>query len=322
MHCHERRRDGAATTARTCSYFGYTVGEVLPERGRATGAADSWNDFEAVHDDLPDLGDSPTSAIGTPARSVVHLRRAAARRRRPGAPDAPGRPAVAHEANCRSLEKFAARSCPSSSRVDERDAVKAERLAPRSKLRSPARSACRQVGGRPRGRRVQVTSVTCRPAEDFAIERGSSEATSSSTRDARSRSRRNRRVRSGRTPGRSRGRRARGRSRRRVPIVTRTPTSANERFTTPWRSPWKASSTAVSGTSSHRKFACEGTTGIPRATNASYMRSRSATTTATRARISASAPSDASAAACATAFTSNGTCSLRSASITSGCAIA
>ena len=102
----------------------YVNGVVRPGRG------DTWKEFEAVRDQLPDMGDSPTSAIGTPDEIRVHLRALA---------DAGvdqvllmhqgGR--MPFEANCRSLAMFATEVMPEFVEHEhEREQRKAERLAP------------------------------------------------------------------------------------------------------------------------------------------------------------------------------------------------
>jgi len=129
MHC-----DAAAEVARergaNLMFFGFTVakyylhGEVRP--GRST----SWEEFEQARDQLPDMSDSPTSAIGTPATIREHLR---------ALQDAGVDQVLLlhqggkldHEANCRSLELFAKEVMPEFvENEDKREAQKAQRLAP------------------------------------------------------------------------------------------------------------------------------------------------------------------------------------------------
>jgi len=94
------------------------------------GAGGAWDEFLAVKDSFPEMGDSPTSAIGTPEDIRDHLR----------ALQAAGVDQVMlmhqagqldHDANCRSLELFATEVMPEFvDGEDERETAKAERLAP------------------------------------------------------------------------------------------------------------------------------------------------------------------------------------------------
>jgi hypothetical protein len=129
LHCHPDA-DVARRNGEHLKFFGYTIGKyylngrVQPGRGR------SWEEFLAVKDQFPEIGDSPTSAIGTPEQIREHLR----------ALQAAGVDQVLlmhqagrldHDANCRSLELFAREVMPEFvDGEDEREAAKAERLAP------------------------------------------------------------------------------------------------------------------------------------------------------------------------------------------------
>jgi alkanesulfonate monooxygenase SsuD/methylene tetrahydromethanopterin reductase-like flavin-dependent oxidoreductase (luciferase family) len=74
MHCHQdgevARRNGAHLR-----FFGYTIGKYYLDGRVRPGRSNSWEEFEAVRDQLPDMGESPTSAIGTPEAIREHLRR-------------------------------------------------------------------------------------------------------------------------------------------------------------------------------------------------------------------------------------------------------
>lgn len=129
LHCHEDA-DVARRNGEHLKFFGYTIGKYYL-RGPATpGRSDSWEEFLAVKDQLPELGESPTSAVGTPERVREHLR----------ALQAAGVDQVLfmhqggrldHDANCRSLELFAREVMPEFVEgEEERERAKAERLAP------------------------------------------------------------------------------------------------------------------------------------------------------------------------------------------------
>ena len=129
LHCHPDA-DMARRNGEHLKFFGYTIckyylnGRVRPGQGGA------WEEFLAVKDQFPEMGDSPTSAIGTPEQIREHLR----------ALQAAGVDQVLlmhqggrldHDANCRSLELFATEVMPEFVEgEDEREAAKAERLAP------------------------------------------------------------------------------------------------------------------------------------------------------------------------------------------------
>jgi len=129
MHCHEDS-DVARELGSNLRFFGYTVAKYYVNGVVRPGRGDTWQEFEAIRNQLPDIGDSPTSAIRTPDEIRVHLRALA---------DAGvdqvllmhqgGR--MPFDANCRSLEKFANEVMPEFVELeDEREREKAERLAP------------------------------------------------------------------------------------------------------------------------------------------------------------------------------------------------
>ena len=62
LHCHEDA-DVAQRHGEHLKFFGYTIGKYLARPGRA---AQPWDEFLAIKDKMPAMGDSPTSAIGTP----------------------------------------------------------------------------------------------------------------------------------------------------------------------------------------------------------------------------------------------------------------
>jgi alkanesulfonate monooxygenase SsuD/methylene tetrahydromethanopterin reductase-like flavin-dependent oxidoreductase (luciferase family) len=129
MHCHEdgevARRNGAHLR-----FFGYTIAKYYLDGNVQPGRSTTWDEFEAVRDRIPDMGDSPTSAIGTPGTIREHLRSLQAAGvdqvlllHQGGKLD--------HDANCRSLELFAREVMPEFVEGEEaREAEKAERLAP------------------------------------------------------------------------------------------------------------------------------------------------------------------------------------------------
>jgi alkanesulfonate monooxygenase SsuD/methylene tetrahydromethanopterin reductase-like flavin-dependent oxidoreductase (luciferase family) len=129
LHCHP----DAATARRNgehLKFFGYTVSKYYLNGRVQPGQGGAWEEFLAVKDQFPEMGDSPTSAIGTPDQIREHLR----------ALQAAGVDQVLlmhqggqldHDANCRSLELFAQEVMPEFIEgEDQREAAKAERLAP------------------------------------------------------------------------------------------------------------------------------------------------------------------------------------------------
>jgi len=129
MHCHDDG-DVARELGSNLRYFGWTVAQYYVNGAVRPGRENSWPEFERIRDQLPDMGDSPTSAIGTPEEIRVHLR---------ALQDAGvDQVLLMHqggkmpfEANCRSLEQFAREVMPEFvEHEDERERQKAERLAP------------------------------------------------------------------------------------------------------------------------------------------------------------------------------------------------
>jgi alkanesulfonate monooxygenase SsuD/methylene tetrahydromethanopterin reductase-like flavin-dependent oxidoreductase (luciferase family) len=129
MHCH-RDAEIAKRNGENLRFFGYSIGKYYLNGSVQPGRGNSWEEFLAVKGELPDMGESPTSAIGTPAMIREHLRalRAAGVDQvlllhQAGKLD--------HDANCRSLELFAREIMPEFVEdEDRREAQKAERLAP------------------------------------------------------------------------------------------------------------------------------------------------------------------------------------------------
>jgi alkanesulfonate monooxygenase SsuD/methylene tetrahydromethanopterin reductase-like flavin-dependent oxidoreductase (luciferase family) len=129
LHCHEDA-EVAKRNGENLKFFGYTIGKYYLNGSVRPGQGGSWDEFLAVKDSFPEMGDSPTSAIGTPEMIREHLR----------ALQAAGVDQVMlmhqaghldHEANCRSLELFAREVMPEFVEgEDEREKAKAERLAP------------------------------------------------------------------------------------------------------------------------------------------------------------------------------------------------
>lgn len=129
LHCHEDA-EVALRHGEHLKFFGYTIGKYYLNGDVQPGRSNSWEEFLAVKDRFPRLGDSPTSAIGTPETIREHLR----------ALQAAGVDQVLlmhqggrmdHDANCRSLELFAREVMPEFVQdEDRREADKAERLAP------------------------------------------------------------------------------------------------------------------------------------------------------------------------------------------------
>src|SRR6478735_4864695 len=73
MHCHTDP-DVARRNGTNLRFFGYTIGKYYLHGLVQPGRGNSWKEFLAVRDQLPDMGDSPTSAIGTPDEIRAHLR--------------------------------------------------------------------------------------------------------------------------------------------------------------------------------------------------------------------------------------------------------
>jgi alkanesulfonate monooxygenase SsuD/methylene tetrahydromethanopterin reductase-like flavin-dependent oxidoreductase (luciferase family) len=128
LHCHHDA-ETAERNGEHLKFFGYTIGKYYLNGNVQPGRGNSWDEFLALKDQFPKIGDSPTSAIGTPEMIREHLR----------ALQAAGVDQVMlmhqaghldHEANCRSLEMFATEVMPEFVEdEDRRDADKAERLA-------------------------------------------------------------------------------------------------------------------------------------------------------------------------------------------------
>jgi len=175
MHCH-RDRDVAERNGEHLKFFGYTIGKYYLNGRVRPGQSGSWEEFLAVKDSFPKMGDSPTSAIGTPDQIREHLR----------ALQAAGVDQVMlmhqaghldHDANCRSLELFATEVMPEFVEGEaERVAAKAERLGPAIE----AAMARKQYLAMPE--EVPVVEAYGHfshlpTAEDYAVEAGTSAAT-------------------------------------------------------------------------------------------------------------------------------------------------
>jgi alkanesulfonate monooxygenase SsuD/methylene tetrahydromethanopterin reductase-like flavin-dependent oxidoreductase (luciferase family) len=129
LHCHPDA-DTARRHGEHLKFFGYTISKYYLSGKVQPGQGGAWEEFLAVKDQFPEMGDSPTSAIGTPEQIREHLR----------ALQAAGVDQVLlmhqggrldHDANCRSLELFASEVMPEFvADEDRREATKAERLAP------------------------------------------------------------------------------------------------------------------------------------------------------------------------------------------------
>jgi alkanesulfonate monooxygenase SsuD/methylene tetrahydromethanopterin reductase-like flavin-dependent oxidoreductase (luciferase family) len=129
MHCHPDP-EVAQRNGENLKFFGYTIGKYYLQGNVQPGRGNSWEEFLAIKDQFPDMGDSPTRAIGTPETIREHLR----------ALQAAGVDQVMlmhqaghldHDANCRSLELFAREVMPEFVEdEDRRETAKAERLAP------------------------------------------------------------------------------------------------------------------------------------------------------------------------------------------------
>jgi len=175
MHCH-RDRDVAERNGEHLKFFGYTIGKYYLNGRVRPGQGGSWDEFLAVKDSFPKMGDSPTSAIGTPDQIREHLR----------ALQAAGVDQVMlmhqaghldHDANCRSLELFATEVMPEFVEGEaERVAAKDERLAPAIE----AAMARKQYLAMPE--EIPVVEAYGHfshlpTAEDYAVEAGTSAAT-------------------------------------------------------------------------------------------------------------------------------------------------
>jgi alkanesulfonate monooxygenase SsuD/methylene tetrahydromethanopterin reductase-like flavin-dependent oxidoreductase (luciferase family) len=175
MHCHDNG-DVARDLGSNLRFFGYSVGKYYVTGAVQPGRGDSWGEFEAVRDAIPDMGDSPTSAIGTPDEIRVHLR----------ALQAAGvdQVLILHQggkmpfdANCESLEKFATQVMPEFvDGEDERERQKAARLEPAIEAALSRKQRMQDLDDVPvvnaYGHFSHVPT-----AEDLALEEGSSEET-------------------------------------------------------------------------------------------------------------------------------------------------
>jgi alkanesulfonate monooxygenase SsuD/methylene tetrahydromethanopterin reductase-like flavin-dependent oxidoreductase (luciferase family) len=129
MHCH-RDAEIAQRNGQNLRFFGYSIGKYYLNGSVQPGRGNSWEEFLAVRGKLPDMGNSPTSAIGTPEMIREHMRAL----QTAGVDQVlllhqAGR--LDHDANCRSLELFAAEVMPEFLEGEHRrEAEKAERLAP------------------------------------------------------------------------------------------------------------------------------------------------------------------------------------------------
>lgn len=175
MHCHEDP-DIARERGANLRFFGYSLAKYYLNGVVRPGSGDSWAEFEAVRDELLDMGDSPTSAIGTPEEIRVHLR----------ALQAAGVDQVlllhqggrlSHEDNCRSLEMFATEVMPEFIEgEDAREAEKVERLA------SAIEAALARKERMPMPEKIPEVAAYGHfshvpTEEDIAIEKGTSDAT-------------------------------------------------------------------------------------------------------------------------------------------------
>jgi len=175
MHCHQdadvARRHGAHLR-----FFGFTVSKYYLHGEVRPGRTESWEEFERVRGQIPDTSDGLTSAIGTPASVREHLR---------ALQDAGVDQVLLlhqggkldHDANCRSLELFAKEVMPEFVEGEsEREAAKAERLAPAIGAALARRRYLPMPDEipvvRPYGHFSHMPT-----AEDFAIEKGTSVAT-------------------------------------------------------------------------------------------------------------------------------------------------
>lgn len=157
-------------------FFGYTIGKYYLNGRVQPGRGNSWEEFLAVKDQMPQSSDSPTSAIGTPEQVREHLR----------ALQAAGVDQVLfmhqaghldHDANCRSLELFAREVMPEFvDGEEERSRAKAARLAPaieRAMARKQYLPMPTEIPAvEPYGRFSHFPTK-----DDYALEAGTSDAT-------------------------------------------------------------------------------------------------------------------------------------------------
>lgn len=131
MHCN-RDADTAARNGENLHFFGFTIAKYYLHGEVRPGRSDTWTEFAQMHGQTPPRmdADSPTNAVGTPETIRAHLRSL----RDAGVDQVlflhqGGK--LDHDANCRSLELFAAEVMPEFVEdEDRREARKAERLAP------------------------------------------------------------------------------------------------------------------------------------------------------------------------------------------------
>ena len=187
LHCH-RDPDVARRNGEHLKFFGYTIGKYYLNGQVRPGAGGAWDEFLAVKDSFPEMGDSPTSAIGTPDQIRDHLR----------ALQAAGVDQVMlmhqagqldHDANCRSLELFATEVMPEF--VERRGRARGRQGrtpgARRSRPRSPARRTCPMPDEIPavvRVRPLQPLPDRRGPRHRGARRRPTPSAPSASRRDA------------------------------------------------------------------------------------------------------------------------------------------
>ena len=162
LHCH-RDPDVARRNGEHLKFFGYTIGKYYLNGQVRPGQDGAWDEFLAVKDSYPEMGDSPTSAIGTPEQIREHLH----------ALQAAGVDQVMlmhqagrldHDANCRSLELFATEVMPEFVEHDDECARPRRPIGwrRRSRPRSPARPTSRCRPRSPRWRHT-AASATSRP---------------------------------------------------------------------------------------------------------------------------------------------------------------
>jgi alkanesulfonate monooxygenase SsuD/methylene tetrahydromethanopterin reductase-like flavin-dependent oxidoreductase (luciferase family) len=129
MHCH-KDSEVARENGKHLRFFGFSIAKYYLNGVVQPGRGNSWEEFLQMREQLPDMGDSPTSAIGTPEEIRIHMR----------ALQAAGVDQVIllhqggkleHGANLESLELFANEVMPEFvADEDRREAVKSEQLAP------------------------------------------------------------------------------------------------------------------------------------------------------------------------------------------------
>lgn len=175
LHCHPDE-EVARRNGEHLKFFGYTIGKYYLNGRVQPGRGNSWEEFLAVKDQMPQSSDSPTSAIGTPEQVRDHLR----------ALQAAGVDQVLfmhqaghldHDANCRSLELFAREVMPEFvDGEDERARAKAARLAPaieRAMARKEYLTMPAEIPAvEPYGRFSHFPTK-----DDYALEAGTSDAT-------------------------------------------------------------------------------------------------------------------------------------------------